>query len=342
MSGAIEEEAAVDRTRDRSSGRFGGPGPTRLAPHRGRRIIRLALAALAMPVASIAAAQAPCGEPMGECRVASGTYHVSLPDPPARGGAGTDRGPALLFFHGAGRSGAQTMRDRAFVRQFNRRGYAVISPNGLARPGSRFGPGWSFLPGRARQRDELAFAREVLADASARFSIDRERILVGGFSVGGSLVWYLACEDRGLGRAYAPVSGAFWRTRDGAIPGARDCSGPVDMFHTHGWRDETVPLEGRPLGDASILQGDVFASLAVLREVNGCAGLKADRFSGDGRFLQRWWTACESGAALRFALHPGAHEVPPGWAGMAIDWFASLPARSSPERQGGRGGGGEE
>ena len=39
--------------------------------------------------------------------------------------------------------------------------------------------------------------------------------------------------------AYAPVAGSFWRPH----PDMEACAGPVDLLHTHGWRDKTVPLD---------------------------------------------------------------------------------------------------
>ncbi|MEP1208898.1 MAG: PHB depolymerase family esterase [Rhizobiaceae bacterium] len=228
--------------------------------------------------------------------------------------------PALLYFHGAGGSGPKAMRNKGMLKNFTERGYAIIAPSGLKRPNSRFGPGWSFLPFREKQRDELAFAREILADAATNHKIDRDKVLVSGFSVGGSLAWYLACQDPNLGRAFAPVAGAFWRPH----PVSTDCKGPVRLLHTHGWRDGTVPLEGRPLGGGRIYQGDVFAGLQILREINGCNQLRADKFNTSGKFWRRIWTKCKSDSALEFALHTGGHGVPKGWAEMAIDWFEKL------------------
>jgi len=188
------------------------------------------------------------------------------------------------------------------------------------RPGSGFGPGWSFHPERPVQRDELAFAREVIADAAARHGVDPARVILSGFSIGGSLAWYLACRDADLAAAYAPVAGAFWRPH----PGIGSCDGPVRMLHTHGWRDTVVPLEGRPLGGGRIYQGDVFVGLQVLRAANGCSGLRADAFDTEGRFWRRAWTECRAGSALELALHEGGHTVPAGWSEMALDWFEAL------------------
>ena len=250
-----------------------------------------------------------CATPLGE-------YALHLPE--KRTGNGPI--PALLYFHGAGGSGPKAMRNKGMLDAFSGRGYAIIAPSGLKRPNSRFGPGWSFLPFRAKQRDELDFARQILADAAANHEIDRNNILVSGFSIGGSLAWYLACQDPNLGRAFAPIAGAFWRPH----PASADCQGPVKLLHTHGWRDGTVPLEGRPLGGGRIYQGDVFEGLRILREVNSCTQLRADKFDTSTKFWRRKWTKCVDGSALEFALHTGGHGVPRGWADMAIDWFEQL------------------
>ncbi|MEO0327628.1 MAG: alpha/beta fold hydrolase [Pseudomonadota bacterium] len=261
-------------------------------------------------------AKQACGIGKNDCKIALGTYNIELPeraDPSVKI-------PAMLYFHGAGGSGQRSMKNREMVETFLSRGYAVIAPSGLKRPGSRFGPGWSFLPQRPKQRDELAFAKAILKDASERFNLDRDLILMTGFSIGGSLTWYLACQDPQVVKAYAPVAGAFWRPH----PKASDCTGPVKLLHTHGWRDTTVPLEGRPLSIAEIKQGDVFHGMLLLREINGCEGLRADQFETSGKFWKRWWTRCIPGSALQLNLHQGGHNVPKGWAENAIDWFEGL------------------
>ena len=61
-----------------------------------------------------------------------------------------------------------------------------------------------------------------------------------------------------------------------------------------------------------------------MRELNGCTGLQADGFATDDLFWQRWWTRCAPGTALRLVLHPGGHEVPDGWAALAINWLETL------------------
>ena len=279
-----------------------------------RPVVLLVLSLFAWP--ALASAQSACGQDGVACEIPAGEYHVALPDR-----EDPDRAvPALIFFHGAGGNGHRSLKNREMVDTFLAAGYAVIAPTGLVRPNSRWGPMWSFHPHRAKQRNELEFAHAVLDDASRRFNLDRDRVLMSGFSIGGSLAWYLACEDPGVAAAYAPVGGAFWRPH----PVEADCGGPVKLLHTHGWRDGTVPLEGRVLGGGRIVQGDVFYCLQILRQINGCSNHKADRFETSGRFWRRWWTQCKTGSALQLNLFDGGHGVPKGWASEVIEWFESL------------------
>lgn len=257
-------------------------------------------------------AQAGCGADPDACDIALGSYHVTLPATPATGI------PAVMFLHGAGGSGLGSTRAGSMADTLTARGYAVIGPNGLQRENSNFGPGWSFHPDRPEIRDEMAFLTAVADDAVARFAIDRDRIILAGFSIGGSMASYIACDDPTTFAAYAPVGGSFWR------PHPTTCAGPVRLLHTHGWQDKTVPLEGRPLGGGQILQGDVWHAMGIWRAANGCDGLRADSFDTSGDFWVRRWTECDDGTALEFLLHPGGHGIPRGWSTYTLDWFEGL------------------
>lgn len=251
---------------------------------------------------------AGCGGPEEPCEVPLGEYYIALPasDAPV---------PAVIFLHGAGGKGVSATR----MKTITDRGYAAIGPQGIKRPGSRFGSGWSFHPEREEIRDEMAFIREVIEDAVANHNVDPERILIAGFSIGGSMTSYLACEDPTLAKAFAPVAGGFWRPH----PDLEACAGPVNLLHTHGWKDKTVPLEGRPLGGGRIYQGDIWVTMQIWRTANGCAGMRADSFDINEDFWIRKWDTCDAGA-LAFALHQGGHGIPRGWANMALDWFETL------------------
>jgi polyhydroxybutyrate depolymerase len=254
-----------------------------------------------------------CGSQAEPCKVALGEYHAALPTIPPNPG---EKRSVVLFFHGAGGRGDAILAADSFLRPFVEAGYLVLGANGLIMEGSRYGSGWSFRPDGPQQRDELAFAQQVLDDAVSRFAIDRKRVLVSGSSIGASLIWYLACRQPDLGAAYAPLAGNFWR------PHPTKCAGAVDMLHSHGWRDSVFPLEGRQLGPHA--HGNVFEGLQVWRSMNGCKTANPDTYEARGPLWQRSWTTCDSGRQVSLVLYAGGHEDPPKeWAELARNWFES-------------------
>ncbi len=239
------------------------------------------------------------------CVIDGGAYQASLPDGRPKG--------AILFLHGYGGSGEAEMRNQALLTRFNGRGYAVIAPSALPRR-AQAPANWNVRLDPAR-RDDIAFLDAVASDAAARFGFPRDAVVAAGFSDGAMMVWRLACDAPDRFAAFAPTSGVMWRP----IPDT--CAGPVRLLHTHGWSDAIVPLEGRSLGGGALVQGDLFASLALLRAAAGCADDAPDALETRRHFLIRRWSDCAPGGDIVFAQHPGGHGIPEGLAGMVMDWF---------------------
>lgn len=278
--------------------------------NRIRRLLAAGLiAACAELPAGAAENTADCG---GEtpCRIAGGEYHMALPD-------GWQGGPAVMFLHGYGSSGAKVIANKGLVTALTARGYAVIAPSGL--PWKEGKPAdWSVRDGwNTYPRNDAAFLRGVLADAAARTGADPDRLLLSGFSRGGSMVWEMACLQPEFAAAYAAVSGGFW------LPMTQQCRGPVQLLHIHGFADKVVPLEGRaiPGSEAGVVQADVWEGLQLWRRENACPSNAADHQAADGVWRKRW--QCGAGG-LELILHKGGHGLPKGWSGMALDWFESL------------------
>jgi len=257
------------------------------------RAVLIALMLLAFP------AQAQeCGGRDDPCQVTDGSYHIALPEGRAAKGI-------VMHLHGAGASGNGALRG-GLAREAIKRGYAFIGPNGIHPERARFQKNWSVrAKGTKFARDDIDFLWHVLNDAEARHGLSRDRVLLSGFSRGGSMVWDIACLAPDMATAFAPMAGAFWDD----LP--EDCERPVDLFHTHGWNDRTVPLEGRSLRGGSVIQGDVWASLFILRTVNGCGARQPERSKiEDGRWW-RYWSDCAAGS-ITLMLHAGKHGAPKG------------------------------
>ena len=195
-------------------------GQSQQSPSVGQTAVVVLAVALGLMATEVTAA---CAEDPLPCALPDGSYHVALPDGPSPY-------PAVVFLHGFGGSGEGTLRNTAMVEALLARGYAVIAPDGQPRPGQT-GRSWDFHPQRPATRNEAAFIQAVASDASLRFNLTRDRMILAGFSIGGSMVSYLACADPPQFSAYAPVAGSFWR------PHPDSCQGPVRLLHTHGWTD---------------------------------------------------------------------------------------------------------
>jgi polyhydroxybutyrate depolymerase len=274
------------------------------------RLVLLTLA-LAMFGVTTAAAEEICGTTTDNlCQVGSGQYRISVPE-------GVENPGALLWLHGWGGSANGSMKNSRFESSLAERGLAFITADGLITSTKYKNKNWAVNDGRIYERDDIAFLREIVDDAVQNHGIDRNRILLGGFSRGGSMVWDVACKAPDLARAYVPVAGAFWE------PMWAGCEAPVDLFHTHGWSDRTVPLEGRPLGSGMMIQGDVFQSLFILRDANGCDNRQPESVALEDESTRwlRTWSDCGSGKQIDLMLHPGGHGIPQGWLNRALNWF---------------------
>lgn len=254
---------------------------------------------------SLPAQAQSCGDAQTPCVIDSGTYHIALPKGDPRG--------AVLLLHGGGGHGRGLLNTN-MARLALARDFIFIAPNG-EHPNARFPNNWAVRADNfGHEKDDIAFLGDVMDDVAEKHNVDRSAMLLTGFSRGGSMVWDVACFAPESARAYAPSAGAFWDT----LP--ENCNGPVDLFHTHGWNDRTVPLEGRPLRNGTVIQGDVWASLAIMRATNGCTARQPTRsVIEDDRWLKHW-EDCDAGR-IDLMLHPGGHGSPGDWAPRVLDWF---------------------
>ena len=243
----------------------------------------------------------------GYCEVAGGRYLALAPT----GWNGTDPLGATIFFHGWQSSAEAFAGDAPFTQAFAQEGVMLVLPDGLNKT-------WAHQGSPSQARDELAFMDAVRADLLARWPIDPARLLVTGFSQGGSMVWDLACRRGRDYAAFVAVAGAFWEPMPTACSG-----GPVNLLHIHGTADPVVPMAGRWIRD-TWKQGDVRQGLAVLRALDGCPAEpnRSEEISG---LACEIWSGCTSGRELRLCEHGDGHMMPPGWVALAHAWAHGLP-----------------
>ena len=272
-----------------------------------RTLLAGALATCLLSAATGAKA-ADCGGAV-PCPVAQGFYHMRLP----AGWDGKSALPTAVFFHGYGGNASEVIEDEAMAKVLSDLGVLLVAPNGNDKR-------WSYPAKIQGPRDDFAFVDSVLDDLDKRLPIDHSRLWATGFSIGGSMVWYLACYRGERFAAFAPIAGAYWEPMPATCP-----SGPVSLRHIHGTSDKTVPMGGRSLGGGRFKQGDVLKSLAQLRARDGCPE-EPTGTSAHGPFACKLWSAdaCASKREIELCLHPGEHEIDSAWVAEDYAWVDSL------------------
>ncbi len=239
-----------------------------------------------------------CGQD-SDCVVENGTYRIALPD-------GDGPFPAILFFHPYQGTAAAVMRNGALLGQAAERGIAVIAPQGI-------GNSWSFPGSPEQDRDEFAFVDALVADIADRFPIDMDRIMVSGFSVGGSMAWNVACYRGSYFAGFAPVAGDYWN------PVPEDCPSPMPvLMHVHGTADRTVPIRGRAIANSR--QSDLHESLAQWERQGNCKLPDTTRQDG---LLACQRAVCGEGL-LELCLHDGGHSIRTEWVIRAWEELSEL------------------
>ncbi len=257
----------------------------------------LVLWLLALPVAALA--QTPCDP----CALPGGTYRAAAP--PAWDGKSPLR--LLLFLHGYRDKGADITGDPNIAGVAHRLGFLLVAPDGDA--GS-----WGHVGSPHRARDDVAFLTAVLADAKARWPVDPNTVVAGGFSQGGSMVWDLACYAAPLFTAFIPYAGGFWE------PLPDSClSGPVNLRHTHGTHDSMVPMHGRGILHNQYHQGDILQGFTRWKAADQCAALP-DQTGREGDLICSGWQSCASGRKLEMCLHGGDHAMIAPWLDASLRW----------------------
>ena len=229
-----------------------------------------------------------CG-PDTDCAVGDRSYRIAMPD----GHDGTTPVGALVWHHGYRGSAKGVMRNGSLRRMVSEAGLALIAAQGVNGTWDLpYGPRTFDSTGAA----EFAYSDAMLDDASARFAIDRDRVIASGFSAGGMVVWNLACSHPANFAGFIPMSGTFW------LKPPQTCVEPAaSIVHIHGDADKTVPLTGRAIRETK--QGEVEDALSMYATF-GKFGPEQTSQTGALRCRNR---ANDAGNVLEFCLFPGGH-----------------------------------
>jgi polyhydroxybutyrate depolymerase len=216
------------------------------------------------------------------------------------GGRGAGERPALVVaLHGTGGDGASFERLSGWDAVARAAKAIVVYP-------SSHGSMWRPQPD---VRTDVDFLERVIDDVATVNDVDRRRIYVTGFSIGGFMTLRLACVA--ADRIAAVVSVA------GALP--QDCprapARPVPVLSIAALKDATVPYDGA--GPQAWTGALPDAHTVVRRWVawDGCSA--TPRRQDEARVLTEIWTGCRGGAEVRLATITEWGHIYPTWAAQA-------------------------
>ncbi len=186
---------------------------------------------------------------------------------PAASG-GQTRVPLVVDFHGIGGTGAAERAASPYPAALDPEGVVMAFPDGAKGPA---GTAWNVGPCCVAGVDDLAFARAVVADASAAACVDASRVYAVGVLTGGGMAHYLGCHAADLFAAVAPAAfDLLAENQTGCVP-----SRPVTEISFRGTADPRVPYDGGP---SSLVPGMPITFLGAVgtfqawSQIDGCTG----------------------------------------------------------------------
>jgi polyhydroxybutyrate depolymerase len=213
----------------------------------------------------------------------------------------TKRTPLVFLFHGYTQTAAEIATATHFAATADTRGMIVASPSGI---GNSFNAGDCCGTAVTETVDDVAFTKAMIAAIDAEYCVDPKRVFATGFSNGGFLSYFLACELADQIAAVAPVSGGL-RVDAAACKPKR----PVPLLHIHGTNDAVVPYNGGGFGNAK----PVTESVDAFRTKNGCAAGAGKVVYTKGDVSCTKWDGCAANADVELCtVTGGGHQWPGG------------------------------
>jgi poly(3-hydroxybutyrate) depolymerase len=134
--------------------------------------------------------------------------------------------PLLLSLHGMNQDINYQQNQTNWEDVAKEHDFVVVYPGGVNNS-------WS-LSGRR----DIDFILAIIDEMHNRYEIDRDRVYLSGFSMGGMMTYYAATQIADKIAAFAPVGGYLMRGPN------TNSSRPIPIIHTHGTTDDVVPFSG--------------------------------------------------------------------------------------------------
>ncbi|GLV55544.1 esterase [Dictyobacter sp. S3.2.2.5] len=212
--------------------------------------------------------------------------------------------PVIIIFHGHGGTASDAEQGTGFSQLADKEHFIAVYPQGL--PDDQQLPMWASIGPYDYNIDETVFMNNMLDKLSKDFCIDSQRIYATGFSNGGGMSGFVACQLSTRIAAVSPISGNYYPLQAGCHPRR-----PVPMLEIHGSADPIVPYNGisakvNPQWPLPAVQD----WLHEWAQRNGCTQ-GPEVFARDKNSTGFRWTGCHQDASiLHYRIEGGGHSIP--------------------------------
>jgi len=221
----------------------------------------------------------------------------------------------MMWFHGGGGNAGDGVFEADFRSLANTQRFILVYPEAWPDviESCRC---WGYDLGQGETNGnyeiDLAYVDAMIDDLSKRYNADRSRIYAGGYSMGGSFVWDLACVRSETIAAIAPVAASMYRST------FDDCEAglPTAVCHILGTEDFYAPYDGASWVPSVTDQNAFWVAQNQSEPDPEVVSL------GGGVTRYTWAPGEECHGFQHFRRQGGGHDVPP-FATSAIWEFVS-------------------
>lgn len=175
------------------------------------RVLYLLLMMIVIPVCSMAQVERTL-------IVGSANRKMIVYAPP---GIGTDR-PLVISMHGMNQTMTDQLNQTSFQSVADANGFVLVYPQSIGTTWDLYGT------------SDINFILAIIDEMVKQYGIDRDRVYLSGFSMGGMMSYYAATKIADKIAAIAPVSG-YLMSGPNAVS-----SRPIPIIHLHGKNDNFV------------------------------------------------------------------------------------------------------
>jgi polyhydroxybutyrate depolymerase len=213
--------------------------------------------------------------------------------------------PLVISLHGFAEWPAHMLSLTSWDELAEEYGFIVVFPSG-----TNFPKRWGTDSNSRRPEDpmlNIIFISDLIDALGDEYNIDQGRIYANGFSNGGGMSFFLACELADRIAAIGGVASADYYQGDGCQP-----SRSVPIIAFHGTEDNIVPYYGRQDSPQTYQQPGIPKWIKTWAERNEC-DLDQVELLPAGEVSGIKFTQCSQNAEVYlYTIHGGGHSWPGG------------------------------